>query len=500
MFQALNMLHLELDYYEQRSLFMQAHPIRILRIMGILDGLSLLVLLCISMPLKYIWDHPQFVTINGALHGGIFILYCLAILYVQIRIQWRGHWTFLSFLAAFIPLGNFALDWQLKKMEYTTTTQPFQKIWIVYGIIFFSFFDLFVQLPVMSTYALSLGASTFVVGIVVGLYSFTNTFGNIFSGIFTDKIGAYKMLMLGLLLSVASLFSYQFIENPTMLLIVRSLHGFSSGFITPAAFALLANLRREDTQGSGSAFTGAFVGLAAIIGPATGGILATKMSVPNVLSIVGGIGALLLIALLFLQRTKQQRSQNVMKERAPLIWSKKLVQSYVGAFFLMFSQGSLAYLLPIYVQELGYTSRMSGTLLSMFGIVAVIIFITPLNRIFDYLSASSSLFIGIVLLGVSQILLGEATTTIPLYGVLSLYGIGFSFTFPAINKLLAEATEKEIRGKAYGYFYAFFSIGTVAGSFVLGTLDLINQLGFLFTGVTLLTFSIIVFVLHERKG
>lgn len=118
----------------------------------------------------------------------------------------------------------------------------------------------------------------------------------------------------------------------------------------------------------------------------------------------------------------------------------------------MFSQGSLAYLLPIYVQELGYTSRMSGTLLSMFGIVAVIIFITPLNRIFDYLSASSSLFIGIVLLGVSQILLGEATTTIPLYGVLSLYGIGFSFTFPAINKLLAEATEKRFAEKLTAIF------------------------------------------------
>lgn len=55
---------------------------------------------------------------------------------------------------------------------------------LIYLIIFFSFFDLFTQLPVMSTYAESLGASAFITGLAVGMYSLSNTFGNVISGFF----------------------------------------------------------------------------------------------------------------------------------------------------------------------------------------------------------------------------------------------------------------------------------------------------------------------------
>lgn len=41
----------------------------------------------------------------------------------------------------------------------------------------------------------------------------------------------------------------------------------------------------------------------------------------------------------------------------------------------MFSQGVIAYLLPLKVQSLGYDSRLSGTLMSTFGIIAVLVFL-----------------------------------------------------------------------------------------------------------------------------
>lgn len=47
----------------------------------------------------------------------------------------------------------------------------------------------------------------------------------------------------------------------------------------------------------------------------------------------------------------------------------------------MFSQGVIAYLLPLKVQSLGFDSRLSGTLMSAFGIIAVLVFILPSNRI-----------------------------------------------------------------------------------------------------------------------
>ena len=88
-----------------------------LRMVGILDGLSLVILLFITMPLKYWMDIPMAVTIAGSVHGFIFVSYVLVILYAQIRLKWNIIWSILALAVAFIPFGNFVYDWQLKRME-----------------------------------------------------------------------------------------------------------------------------------------------------------------------------------------------------------------------------------------------------------------------------------------------------------------------------------------------------------------------------------------------
>ncbi len=112
----------------------------------------------------------------------------------------------------------------------------------------FHFFDLFTQLPVMSTYAESLGASAFLTGLAVGMYSLSNTFGNIISGFLTDRKGPFVILVLGLLTTGLSLSLYNLVENPTTLLIVRFVHGLVAGFIVPAAFTFLANATEQEKK------------------------------------------------------------------------------------------------------------------------------------------------------------------------------------------------------------------------------------------------------------
>jgi len=471
-------------------------PIDYLRMAGILDGISLLTLLFIAMPLKYFADIPLAVTINGSIHGGIFVLYIVTIVYAAFRIQWSIGWSIAALLAAFIPFGNFILDSYIKRVQHRYTTKPFQMIWIVYSIIFFSFMDLFVQLPVMSTFATSVGASTVIAGIIVGMYSFANSFGNVASGMLTDKVGPLKMMLLGLGTTSTALFAYQLVDDPMTLLIVRALHGFFSGLIVPAAFTLLANTTANNEQGSKSAMTGSIVGLAAIVGPAFGGIMASKTSVPTVFTLVAILGSTLILSAFFLRKLNSRKEKRE-EPRAAFRWNRGVQKAFMGAFFLMFSQGVLAYLLPLYVESLSFSSRMSGILLSVFGIVAVLFFILPTNRLFDRVAPVYTLIIGVGILAVSQVLVGQMTTAVPLYSVMALYGIGFAFLFPSINTLLIQSTTPETRGQAYGYFYAFFSIGVVAGSSVLGLLPIGIKGGFLLAGTVLALFF--VFILFDIR-
>jgi len=359
---------------------------------------------------------------------------------------------------------------------------------LVYAIILFTFLDLFAQLPVMSTYAASLGAGAAIAGFAVGLYSLTNMFGNMVSGIFTDRFGAARMLKIGLLAASFALLSYSLVSDVTSLLAVRFAHGFLSGLIVPAAFTYMANQTRLEKQGSQSAVNGAFVGMAAIIGPAYSGIMASRTSVPAVFATIAALGIILLV--LSLRMLKPQQAADAAKSRkakgGKLRLSAGLVQAYAGSFFLMFSQGALAYLLPLHVESLGYTSRMSGMLMSTFGVVAVIIFLLPTNRLFDRVNPVVNLAAGLGLMGISQILLGQSAEMVPLGLVMVLYGIGFALLFPAINTLLVHATSEHNRGQAYGYFYALFSIGVVAGSSGLALLPVSVKIQFVVTGVVLL--------------
>lgn len=361
----------------------------------------------------------------------------------------------------------------------------------IYLIIFFAFFDLFAQLPIISPFAVSLGAGPFLAGLAVGMYSLSNTFGNVISGIFSDRKGPFVILLVGLISTSAALFVYGLAEGPYSLLAIRFLHGLAAGLTVPAAFTYLANRTDHSRRGKNAAISGAFVGLAAIIGPAYGAIYTSRGSVPETMALTGTLIGLIAILAFFLLRTHQVKKQvDSSNKREAFQWNSGLRRSFSGAFFLMFSQGVLAYMLPLKVDALGFPTQLSGLLLSVFGLSAILVFLLPINRLFDAVRPLTTLIIGFSVMGASLLALANISSEMLLYVAMCTYGFGFALLFPSINSLLIDATDVASRGRAYGYFYAFFSIGVVAGSGVTGALALSADGGFLLSGFVLLSIAL----------
>jgi integral membrane protein len=88
-----------------------------LRITGIAEGISLLLLLFVAMPLKYYGGQPQMVTVVGWIHGILFVLFMLAVMIVYRQHKWPFARVIIAFLAAFLPFGTFIFDSQLKKEQ-----------------------------------------------------------------------------------------------------------------------------------------------------------------------------------------------------------------------------------------------------------------------------------------------------------------------------------------------------------------------------------------------
>ena len=99
-----------------------------LRLTGIAEGISLLLLLFIAMPLKYLLGRPEAVQVIGWIHGLLFVVFMLAVLVVFLQRKLSFKYAVLAFFAAFLPFGTFYFDGLLKKKErrrldQTTVTQ-----------------------------------------------------------------------------------------------------------------------------------------------------------------------------------------------------------------------------------------------------------------------------------------------------------------------------------------------------------------------------------------
>lgn len=372
---------------------------------------------------------------------------------------------------------------------------------IMYVIIVVAFLDTFIQLPIITPYSLSLGASYLLTGAIVAVYSFTNMIGNILGGHWIDRFGRKKMLFTGMVAVFIILLFYPLANTGWQLFIARFFHGLAGGVLIPAAFAYIGDQSVGETRGKTMAFTGASIGIAAIVGPAVGGILAARASIESVFLFVALLFFISsIIVFIFVKETfvSTERGKFNFQEFIPLIKHPLILLASFAAFALMISNGTLAFALPLNVEAMAKSTEMTGMLLSTFGVMALIIFLTPLNFIYDRFSAAHLIMTGLSLIGIGMIILSVQATVISNFIAMVIYGIGFAFIFPSMNKIIADASTKVDRGKAYGIFYAFFSLGVVAGSSFAGLFAEVLGLPFLMSAIVMFVTAAIILILTKK--
>ncbi|MBK1442138.1 DUF3817 domain-containing protein [Parapedobacter sp. ISTM3] len=82
-----------------------------LRLIGYLEGASLLILVFIAVPLKYWADVPELSRMMGPTHGALFLLFVFNTLSVGIEQKWKfSETTWKVLLACLVPFGTFYID------------------------------------------------------------------------------------------------------------------------------------------------------------------------------------------------------------------------------------------------------------------------------------------------------------------------------------------------------------------------------------------------------
>ena len=87
-----------------------------LRLIGKIEGVSFLILLCIAMPLKYAAGLPMAVKVVGWAHGVLFMLFVASLWSARREAKLPARLSALVFIAALVPCGPFLNDRRLAQL------------------------------------------------------------------------------------------------------------------------------------------------------------------------------------------------------------------------------------------------------------------------------------------------------------------------------------------------------------------------------------------------
>ena len=141
------------------------------------------------------------------------------------------------------------------------TSSEKKSIYSLSGILFFRMFSLFLLLPVFSVLAMDLsGATPFLIGVAFGAYGLTQGLLQLPFGMWSDKVGRKKVIVIGLTLFIAGNVLGAFADSIHWMIVARFLQG--TGAISSTVFALIADLTRPEVRTRANAALGASIGIA----------------------------------------------------------------------------------------------------------------------------------------------------------------------------------------------------------------------------------------------
>lgn len=86
----------------------------ILRLLCIVEGVSLLLLLGVAMPLKYLAGQPLAVRYVGMAHGLLWLALVVVLVIVAWRLRWSPARALAVFISSLLPFGFLVIDRRMR--------------------------------------------------------------------------------------------------------------------------------------------------------------------------------------------------------------------------------------------------------------------------------------------------------------------------------------------------------------------------------------------------
>ncbi len=320
------------------------------------------------------------------------------------------------------------------------------------------------QMAALPVYLRQLSGSDATVGLCIALGTAAAVLARPLAGYATDRIGRAPVLLVGLTLMMAALFSYSWFPFVWAVILIRSINGFGWGVATTTSNTVAMDTIPGRRLGEGMGFFSLSQSVSMAFAPAIGLSVMNAFGYRNMTFFAVG----LLIAACIPAALIHYRPVCRPAEKQPFVpFEKSAVSPALVMMFVGFPLGATLSFSALYGIELGVGN--GALYLSCF---ALSMFVTrPIaGRTIDRFGFDRVIYPGFVLYILSLALLSGVKSLAAFLAVALLQGLAYGMVQNGLQTLSLKNVSPQRRGAANATFFSGFDLGIGLGNLLAGTL------------------------------
>ena len=322
-------------------------------------------------------------------------------------------------------------------------------------------------LPELPGYLKSMGGEEYI-GLIVGLFTLNAFFSRLVSSRMADEKGRLKVILIGTAVSAVCGFAYLAAATVWTFLLVRFVHGISTGFRPTGTTALLSDMVHISRRGEAMGYLGVAGNVGMALGPIIGSFVRVHAGYDALFITSGCFG---IVAFILSTRLKETLPHPAAIEANDFnVFNGKRVDfvSWPAAVTLLpvaFAFGVFLTVSPDFVGDLGYTYRGSFNATIVVSSIAARVLA---GKASDRYGRITPLIVGMVLLAIGMAVIASAENALvaSIGGVL--YGLSIGINMPTIFAWTVDFAREGKTALALGTMLMSLEIGIGLGAVVSG--------------------------------
>ncbi len=345
------------------------------------------------------------------------------------------------------------------------------QFWLVClsSFLFFGSFNM--MIPELPGFITRLGGAEYK-GLIIALFTLTAGISRPFSGKLTDTVGRVPVMIVGSLVCVVCSLLYPFTTSVAAFLLLRLLHGFSTGFKPTGTAAFLADLIPADRRGEAMGLLGIAGNLGMAAGPAVGARLARDFGLDAMFIASSGAALLSVLVMGRVRETlpvalRQPFRLSLLRIKPNEILEPAVVGPSLVMLLTVLPYGVMLTLIPDLSDHLGLKNR--GDFFLVFTLASLGIRFLA-GRFSDQYGRVRVLKLSSALLVLAMALIALAHTPTALLVAAGVFGVATGMNSPTVFAWAIDRAYDERRGRAMATAYLALEIGIGLGALVAGWL------------------------------